>query len=264
MLEDDALGSEDQPELLRYYLAMFSNTNISVIIPAYNEEKTVARVVKAAKANSKVKEIIVVNDGSADRTAEEVRGEGIVLLDYKVNRGKGHALSKGIEKSSYPIIVLLDADLRGLRPGHIDKLVEPLEKGEADLVLATIDLLREEEKRYLELFKGPYKWWHINYATLVTGQRAGFRKDFVNIKGIEDARYGVDLLVTDYYLANEKKIKKIIFDDVKHYRKPEKWGEEGWKLFPHMYRDIIKAFGRLEARKEVLAQGFLSKKDRKR
>jgi glycosyltransferase involved in cell wall biosynthesis len=239
--------------------------DVSVVIPAYNEEKTIAGVIRTVRANPRVKEIVVVNDGSTDRTGAEIRqfGKDVVFLDYKTNRGKGFALHRGIRKAAGPVIVLLDADLAGLKPAHVDRLARPLEAGEVDLVLAPINLIREEDERYLDLIKGPYEWWRENYAALVTGQRAGFRKDFIDIQGMEDTKYGVDLLMTDYYLAGKKRVKRVIFDDVRHLRKTEKWGREGKKLRTSMYKDMLRVLDKLEAKGSLIAQGFLPKVDAK-
>jgi glycosyltransferase involved in cell wall biosynthesis len=236
-----------------------SEQKVSVLIPAYNEEKTIVDVITSVRRNNRVGEIIAVNDGSTDETADKVRQfRDVVLIDDEVNRGKGYAVYAGVRRARFPLIVMLDADLVGLAPWHIDKLITPLEQGEADLVLATIDLLREEERRLVESFfyKGPYEWLHLNYTILVTGQRAAYREDMLDVADIKNSRYGVDLLITDYYLARGKKIKKTFFEDVRHYRKGEKWEGEGRKLDLLTYRDILKTFGHLEARGSVLAQGF--------
>jgi len=237
--------------------------DISVVIPAYNEEKTIAGVIRVAKSNAKVKEVIVVSDGSTDHTAKEVKrfGRDVVLLDFKVNKGKGYALYQGIKKVTCPLVVLLDADLSGLKPSHIDRIARPLEKHEADLVLAPIDVLSKKDKPYPEFIKGPYEWLHNNYGALITGQRAGFRDDLAKIRGIKDTRYGVDLLISDYYLARKKKIKKIAFYDIHHSWKEEKWGKPGLKLRVSMYQDILKVFDKLKAKGELVSQGFLPEKN---
>ena len=91
---------------------------ISVIVPVYNEEKTLAKVVrKLEKLKLPIsKEIIIINDGSKDKTREILKDlskkfKKLKVIDYTLNRGKGFAIRKGIEKSKGEIILIQDADL---------------------------------------------------------------------------------------------------------------------------------------------------------
>ena len=83
------------------------NISMSAIVPVYDEEKTVARVIGALLANNKFDEVICVNDGSTDRTLEILKsfGNKIILIDLKKNRGKGFALVSGIKKAKGEIVV---------------------------------------------------------------------------------------------------------------------------------------------------------------
>ena len=88
--------------------------NISIIIPAYNEEKGIGKVLTDLEAVltkiDLVFEIIVVNDGSSDRTGEIVRKTGVTLLEHTTNRGYGASLKDGIKAAQYDNILILDAD----------------------------------------------------------------------------------------------------------------------------------------------------------
>ena len=91
---------------------------ISVIVPVYNEEKTLAKVVrKLEKLKLPIsKEIIIINDGSKDKTREILKDlskkfKKLKVIDYTLNRGKGFAIRKGIEKSKGEIILIQYADL---------------------------------------------------------------------------------------------------------------------------------------------------------
>jgi biofilm PGA synthesis N-glycosyltransferase PgaC len=88
---------------------------VSIIIPTFNEESTIAKVIDSVLSlDYPKKEIIVVNDGSTDKTLEICRKyekDGkIKLISYQKNRGKAFALNKGIKASSFDIIVTVDAD----------------------------------------------------------------------------------------------------------------------------------------------------------
>jgi glycosyltransferase involved in cell wall biosynthesis len=112
--------------------------HVMVVIPAYNEERTIAGVIHGLRARGFTK-IIVVDDGSSDRTSERACQEGVVLLRHIVNRGLGGALGTGIKgalRFKPEIIVTFDADGQH-DPGDIRQLIEPIEEGQADVVIGS-------------------------------------------------------------------------------------------------------------------------------
>ncbi len=106
---------------------------LSIIVPAYNEEKTVAlvlqKLVDLPLIQSIEKEIVVINDHSSDKTGAEIERmsndfpETISFHHQEVNKGKGAAIRKGIELSSGDYVVIQDADLE-LEPSDINRLIE--------------------------------------------------------------------------------------------------------------------------------------------
>jgi len=107
------------------------------VIPALNEEKSIGPVIE--KARLFVDEIIVIDDGSADGTAEAAKRAGALALRHALNRGQGAALKTGTEAAllrGADIIVHLDADGQH-DPSFIPSLIEPLARGEADVVLGS-------------------------------------------------------------------------------------------------------------------------------
>lgn len=105
------------------------------IVPAYNEEKNIYEVVKRLR---KMKfKVIVVDDGSKDRTYELAKKAGAIVLRHKTNKGKGEALKTAFEfarKRKIKNFVIIDADLQYL-PEEARKILEPVKRGEADLVM---------------------------------------------------------------------------------------------------------------------------------
>ena len=106
-------------------------------IPAYNEEKYIAKVI--LKTKKYVDEVIVVNDGSTDMTAEIARALGATVIDHPKNLGYGAALRTiflEAKKRNPDTLVILDADDQH-DPDEIPKLVEPILRGEADIVIGS-------------------------------------------------------------------------------------------------------------------------------
>jgi glycosyltransferase involved in cell wall biosynthesis len=116
-----------------------SKLKIAAIIPAYNEEKTIADVVRAAKASEFLSEVIVVSDGSTDKTADKARRVGATVYVLKPNRGKGGAMAYGVEQTKAEIILFLDADLKGLHASHIKRLLMPVIRGEKTMTVGIRD-----------------------------------------------------------------------------------------------------------------------------
>lgn len=115
---------------------------LSIIIPVYNEEKTVTNVLKkVAKVRFKgiVKEIIVVDDGSKDKSLTKIKSakiKTIKIFSHKTNQGKGAAVRTGIRKATGDYIVIQDADLE-YDPEDIKKLLLPVQQGKAKVVYGT-------------------------------------------------------------------------------------------------------------------------------
>lgn len=103
---------------------------VAAIVPAFNEEKTVGRVVRTLKATPCIGEVVVASDGSTDRTAEEAEAAGADrVLRLPRNLGKAGAVKAAASATSADILFLVDADLVGLEPAHVARLVAPVADG---------------------------------------------------------------------------------------------------------------------------------------
>ena len=186
---------------------------ISAIICAFNEESTIEDVLKAVTDSNLFNEIIVVNDGSTDNTLKNIKEikKSVDITDIHLpeNKGKGYAMALGVERASSEIIVFCDADLSGLKKNHFQQLINPIIGNEADMVLgqATETLIN-------------YK---INPFKSFTGERALLKQDVLTIlEEMRTSKFGVETLINLHYQAQEKKVKYVMLEGLKHPTKFDK------------------------------------------
>jgi len=164
---------------------------ISVIIPAFNEEKTVGHVVKTIKKVEYIDEIIVVDDGSYDKTANEAEKAGAKVIQHDKNRGKGAAIKTGFKNSTGDVVVFLDADIKNLTPKQVDSIIQPILNNEADI---TKTKFKRVAGRVTELTAKPllnFFFPELKFDQPLSGQFAA-KRSFLNRINLEDD-YGVDV-----------------------------------------------------------------------
>jgi glycosyltransferase involved in cell wall biosynthesis len=127
---------------------------LSVIIPVYNEETTIQEILKQVRAVGLAYEIIIVDDGSTDRTRELLKAEetqpGTSVIYHDRNQGKGAAVRTGFDRATGEILLIQDADLE-YDPRDYPVLLRPIEEGRVKVV-------------YGSRFLGPRKamlFWHM-------------------------------------------------------------------------------------------------------
>lgn len=106
---------------------------ISAIIAAYNEEKTIAEVLGVLTKSGLIDEIIVVSDGSTDRTVEIARSFDVTTIALRENRGKGYAMRLGVEYARHDVLFFVDGDMFNLTDEHIESLLRPVLRDESDM-----------------------------------------------------------------------------------------------------------------------------------
>ena len=164
---------------------------VSVIIPAYNEEETVAKVVGVVKKAAYVDEIIVVNDGSSDQTESEAIKAGAKVINHETNKGKGEALKTGYKQSECDIIAFIDADIRNLTSAKVESMIKPILEGKTDI---TKTKFSRASGRVTELTAKPllnFFFPEISFEQPLSGQFAARKEVLKKINFESD--YGVDV-----------------------------------------------------------------------
>ncbi len=213
-----------------------SQSSCSVIIPCFNEEGNIAECIKRTPHMGSFTEVVVVNDGSRDRTVEVVKAlmpsnSNITLITYEKNQGKGNAVLKGMKAAKGDIVMILDADMT-VPPEELTDFFEALESKTADFASGTRFLYpMEKEAMRLANYFG-----NIVFSKLVEvivgsecsdtlcGTKAMRKVDFADFK-LEDAAWGdFDLI----FHAARRKLKCV---EVPVHYKNRVAGESKMKAF---------------------------------
>ncbi len=212
----------------------------TAIIPAFNEEQTIENVIETVKRVDRVNKIIVVSDGSTDRTAEIARACGVDVIELQENVGKGGAIKAGVNECSSEVLLFLDADLIGLKEQHILDLLCPVVENQADMTVGIF----KNGRMVTDLAQ--------KVTPYLSGQRA-IRKSVVDrIPNIDITRYGVEVALTKYIKKFSIRVKEVTLADMTHVTKEEKLGLlRGVHARLKMYWDIVKILGNYNVKKQI-------------
>ena len=202
---------------------------LAAVIPAYNEEHTIGAVLKTICASKIFSDVIVVDDGSTDKTAESARLSCARVI-RQGNQGKGAAMRAGVQATNADIIFFADADLLNFREEHIKILIQPIIDQSVQMTVG----LRE---------RGRFITWFLpKIAPVLGGERALSRKLFLKLSGEATKDFGIETVMNEYCRKNNLPVRYIYLKGVKQVIKERKYGF--WKGFSarmKMVGQIIKA-----------------------
>ncbi|MDP4260947.1 MAG: glycosyltransferase [Bacteroidota bacterium] len=205
---------------------------LTVVIPALNEEKTIAQVIQFCLAEPAISEVIVVDDRSEDNTAllAEQAGARVII---SASRGKGISMKEGIDAATNEIIVFLDADIDPYPEKAISNLATPLMNNEADFVKGAF---ARNAGRVTELVAKPLLTILFpglsHFSQPLSGMIAGKKSFFRKIEFFND--YGVDIgILIDMYLMKAR-VREINIGYIENKSKP-------WDALGKMSREVSRA-----------------------
>ena len=198
---------------------------VSSIVPAYNEERNISTVLDVLTTSTLIDEILVVDDGSTDKTAQVVKENfpGVNLIFHSQNKGKADALLTGAKKAKNEILFFCDADLTGLKQKHIRGIVVPVLSGKTRMVVGA--------QEYMNTIKA--KSWYqkifgrsevSSFIKKLGGEKVLFKKDFLAVKGLKNTHYGVEQRIIAYFEKNKLPFRFYVLREVGHVHKLKKWG----------------------------------------
>jgi glycosyltransferase involved in cell wall biosynthesis len=215
---------------------LYPSPPVSAIIPAYNEAGRIGGVLSVLHQADLINEIIVVDDGSQDKTSDEVLQAAsldprIRLLRNATNQGKGGSILSALRKTQSPYLLLFDADLRNLTKQHVYDLIQPLLRCQADM---TVGIFRRGH------FLTDLGHWLTPW---LSGQRC-LRADLLRLISPTAARgYGIETALTVASHLNSARCVYIPLHGVWHPQSELHRGYwPGLWLRLRMYGQIIRAW----------------------
>lgn len=192
--------------------------DLSVVMPAFNEEERIAEAIQRVLQQEFVAELIVVNDGSTDKTwsiIDSIEDPRLVAVQQTVNKGKGAALREGFARATAPFVAVHDADLE-YDPRDLEQLLSPLRDGRADVVYGS-RFLGGREHRVL------YYWHSVGNRLLTTLSNMAtdvnltdmetcskvFAREVIQDLDLQEDRFGFEPEVTAKVVARRYRIYEV-------------------------------------------------------
>jgi len=211
---------------------------LGVVIPVYNEEKTLYLIVEKVLARPEVAELVIVNDCSSDHTWQTMQGlaktdDRIRIFTHEVNQGKGAALRTGFQHVSSDIVIIQDADLE-YDPDEYPKLLMPILTGRADVVFGSrflgsgmhrvLYFWHSVGNQFLTVMSNMFT--NLNLTDMETCYKV-FRREVLQKITIEENRFGFEPEIT----AKVAKLKVPIYEvSISYYGRTYEEGKKiGWR-----------------------------------
>ncbi|PIS09379.1 glycosyl transferase [Candidatus Beckwithbacteria bacterium CG10_big_fil_rev_8_21_14_0_10_34_10] len=190
---------------------------LSIIIPSFNEENTIEEIIKRVKKekiNEVEKEIIIVNDGSTDKTKNILKKmPGIKLVDYEKNQGKGYAIRQGIKTATGDYILIQDADLE-YDPRDYKKLLKPILEEKTEVVYGSRFLGERRNMFFWHMLGNKFLSFSTNvlFNTTLSDMEVGYkvipRKLLLSLD-LKENCFGFEPEVTAKILRKKKRIYEV-------------------------------------------------------
>ncbi|HRE02223.1 MAG TPA: glycosyltransferase family 2 protein [Ilumatobacteraceae bacterium] len=199
--ESAVVGSAPLPDQLPDQVPDQSPAQLSVVMPAYNEQATIAEIIGAVLASPYTAELIVVDDSSTDDTAaivEAISDPRVKLIRQSPNQGKGAALRRGFAAATQPFVIIQDADLE-YDPADYVHMMQPLLDGRADVVFGSRFLTTHAHRvlyfwhsvgnRFLTTLSNVFT--NLNLTDMESCYKA-FRREVLQSFELQEQRFGIE------------------------------------------------------------------------
>ncbi|MEK9130820.1 MAG: glycosyltransferase [Patescibacteria group bacterium] len=202
---------------------------VAAIVPAFNEEPTIAKVVAVLRSSSLVDEVIVVSDGSTDGTSAAASAAGATVYDLERKGGKGNAMLHALTRTDAQVILFCDADLKGFTLDHVGRLLEPVLNGGRVMNVGLRD-------------RGTIINRFSQFLPLIGGERAILRRIVEAVPPQYLSGFMVESALNYYCRYRRMPYGSVLLRGLSIRRKYEKVGwKEGLKQYRRMITQVVKA-----------------------
>ncbi len=203
---------------------------VAAVVPALNEDQTIGGVIAVLKQSPCIDEVIVISDGSTDKTVEVARAAGAdIIHEFPWRHGKGAAVEKGVSLTDAAVVAFFDADLTGLTTEHIEAIVGPVASGRLDMNVG----LRDRGWPWTAMAK---------HLPLIGGERAMKRSVIESIPSEYLKGWKIESALNYYCKANRLQYGSVVLSGIHIRRKISKFGFWlGLREYIHMFTQVAKA-----------------------
>lgn len=215
--------------------------SVSCIIPAWNEAERLPLVLRAVVGHPAVDEVIVVDDGSQDGSADVAQAMGASVLRQRRNGGKSAAVAAGVAQAQGDLILLLDADLVGLTAMQVMDLLSPVRSGRADVAIS----LRQN---------APWVWRRIG-LDYISGERVMRREMLLpwlnRMAGLKG--FGLEVFLNRLWIADRARVAVVGLAAISPSKAAKQGLLRGIAGDVGMMRDIFDTIGAVAALRQIMA-----------
>lgn len=207
-----------------------AQTGVTAIVAAYNEAPRIGRVLQTLTAYPDFTDVIVIDDGSTDQTAEVASGYPVTVIRVEPNQGKGHAMDVGVAHANTDVIFFADADIVGLTHTMIAETVGPVLDGDCDMFI----LMRNRKIYLLHRL--------MAFIPLLGGERALTKQLWEILPDRYKNRFRIEAGLNFYAIHHGKGIKYRVFPGISQTVKEAKFGfTEGIRRRLSMFWEVFAA-----------------------
>jgi glycosyltransferase involved in cell wall biosynthesis len=203
----------------------------TAIVAAYNEEGTIADVLRALTSSPLIGEVIVVSDGSDDRTVEIARTfEGVRTVALHENHGKGFAMAVGVANATSDILFFCDGDMYNVTQRHIAALIKPVLGGHCDMNIGVRN--RGPVANFMHL--------HLKCGPVLSGIRVMRKKVFETVPPQYQSHFKIEAALNCFCARAGFRQQQTIIHGLDHVLKESKRGLiDGLQARWHMSREVF-------------------------
>jgi polyisoprenyl-phosphate glycosyltransferase len=221
---------------------------VAAIVPAFNEEETLADVVTVLKSTGTIDEVLVVSDGSTDETVRISRSLGVKTIHLHQNYGKAMAMAIGVAHTDAPVLVFVDGDILNLSEYLLGQLIEPVVSGRSEMCIGI------RHRGWLINF------FHARTGPLLSGIRCLKREVFEAVPDEYMQGFTVETALNWACRRLGLRTTTVVLCNLRHMVKERKRGmAAGARARSDMFRAVFSAWLALTWKRPGLRNGGLSR-----